>query len=162
MRRGAAILLALWPLAAYPTAAQAMNILGPCRDGHRWLATTRAGAPLAAYATCTEGQPLVIVACGVSDWPELRIAAAPGTRPPAPGETAIGSLTVDARRPLDLRLTRMSTDPAEGVVLRVQLTGEAMQAMARGFRARLDLAGTALEMHLGASHDVLTLFNRHC
>lgn len=139
-----------------------MNILGPCRDGHRWIATRTSGDPVAAYATCTGNQPVAIVACGLRGWPELRIAAAPGTPVPAPGEEATGRLTIDQGPAFDLRLTPGASIAGGNTILRVQLTQEAIDAMARGFGAVLDMNGTRMEMHLGASADVLMLFNQRC
>jgi hypothetical protein len=159
--RACAALAAAGALWGAPAAAQ-MNILGPCREGHRWMATTTSGAPIAAYATCEDARPVAIVACGISGWPELRIAAAPGTTPPEPGEAAQGALSIDGRARFELRLGQMAMAAAGAPVLRVQLTGAAVDAMARGNRARLEMAGTALELHLGASHDVLMLFRQQC
>lgn len=159
--RALAAILTLCALAPEPAAAQ-MNILGPCRDGHRWMATTTGGAPVAAYATCESSQPLVIVACGNSGWPELRLAAAPGTLMPAPGERTTGTLTIDGREPHELRLAPAASASGGVAILRLQLTGAAVDGMARGSRAVLEAAGTRLELHLGASFDVLTLFNTRC
>lgn len=147
--------------AAQPAVAQ-MNILGPCRDGYRWIATRSSGAPVAAYATCETNQPLAIVACGVGGWPELRIAAAPGSVLPAPGEAAAGLLSIEGIGSYRLRLAAAAPVSGGNTILRVQLTAEAVEAMARGTRAVLDLAGTRVEMHLGASHDVLMLFSLQC
>jgi hypothetical protein len=159
--RSLTAVLALIALAPEPAAAQ-MNILGPCRDGHRWMATTSGGAPVADYATCEGSQPLVIVACGSSGWPELRLAAAPGTALPTQGERLAATMAIDGRTPLELRLAPAASSSGGVAILRVQLTGEAVDAMARGSSAVLDAAGTRLELHLGASFDVLTLFNQRC
>lgn len=153
--------LTLLVLAPEPAAAQ-MNILGPCRDGYRWMATTSGGAPVAAYSTCEGSQPRVIVACGSSGWPELRFAAAPGTVMPVPGDRLTGTLTIDAGEPHDLRLAPAASGSGGVAILRLQLTGAAVDGMARGSRAVLEAAGTRLELHLGASFDVLTLFNTRC
>lgn len=159
--RALAAVLTLCALAPAPAAAQ-MNILGPCRDGYRWMATTTGGAPVAAYATCQASEPRVIVACGTSGWPELRFAAAPGTALPAPGDRLTGTLTIDGREPHELRLAPAASGSGGVAIIRVQLTGAAVDGMARGARAVLEAAGTRLELHLGASFDVLTLFNQRC
>lgn len=156
-------LLTLAALALMPLPAEAqMNILGPCRDGHRWMATRTGGAPVAAYASCDGARPLAIVACGTSGWPELRIAAAPGTEAPAPGEVVTGRLTIDTGEAFDLRIAPAAPIAGSGRILRVQLSGPAVEAMARGARAVLEVPGSRIEMHLGASHDVLMLFNQQC
>lgn len=148
-------------LAPAPAAAQE-NILGPCREGYRWLATSAGGTPVAAYATCTEARPLVILACGAG-LPELRVAPAPGTLMPVPGERTTGLLSVDGATPLELRVAASAQfEAAAGPFLRVQLTSAAIESMARGFRAVLDLRGTVVPMHLGASGDVLALVARRC
>ncbi len=158
MIRAAALLMLL---SAAPAAAQ-MNILGPCREGHRWMATTTSGAPIAAYATCEGSQPLVIVACGAGGWPELRFAAAPGAPIPQAGEAATALLTIDGGAPFELRLAPGATIGGGSRILRVQLTRPAVDAMSRGARAAFEMLGTRFEMHLGASFDVLTLFNQQC
>jgi hypothetical protein len=158
-----ALLLALLMVLIVPgPAAAQLNILGPCRDGHRWMATTTRGAPVAAYATCEEARPLVIVACGAGGWPELRLAVAAGTPLPAPGEAAFGRLTIDGGAGFDLRLAPAAQLAGGNPILRVQLTEAAVEAMARGARARLEAAGLTIDLHLGASHDVLMLFHRQC
>jgi hypothetical protein len=157
------LILAILILCATAPAAQAqMNILGPCRDGHRWLATRSSGDPVAAYATCEGNLPIAIVACGFRGWPELRIAAAPGTRVPPPGESGIARMTIDGTTSFDLRLSPGASIAGGNTILRVQLTQQSVEAMARGFTAVLDMNGTRLEMHLGASNDVLMLFNQQC
>jgi hypothetical protein len=157
------IILAILVLCVTVPAAQAqMNILGPCRDGHRWLATRTSGEPVAAYATCIGNLPIAVVACGFRGWPELRIAAAPGTRIPAPGDSSIARLTIDDVHSFDLRLSPGASVAGGNTILRVQLTQQSIDAMARGFNAVLDMNGTRLEMHLGASNDVLMLFNQQC
>ena len=157
----AILTVAVLTLTPMPALAQ-MNILGPCRDGHRWMATTTSGAPVAAYATCDAAQPLAIVACGTAGWPELRIAAAPGTQAPAPGEVVTGRLTIDGGEGFDLRIAPAASVSGGSRILRVQLNRQAVEGMARGSRAVLDVLGTRVEMHLGASHDVLMLFNQQC
>lgn len=158
MRAALALLAVLW--AAAPAQAQE-NILGPCRDGYRWLATAVGGQPVAAYATCREARPLIILACGTG-LPELRIAPAVGTVLPEPQDRATASLSVDGAEGLALRLSGFRPLDGSGPVLRVQLTDAAIQAMARGFNARLDARGTIVDMHLGASGDVLNLVARRC
>lgn len=157
-----AFLLTLACLLAPAAAAAQENILGPCRDGYRWLATSAGGAPVAAYATCREARPLVILACGAG-LPELRVAPAPGSPPPVSGGRWTGLLSVDGASPLELRVGASGQfESAAGAFLRVQLTNSAIEAMARGFRAVLDLQGTVVSMHLGASGDVLALVSRRC
>lgn len=148
-----AVILALM---AGSAAAQA-NILGPCRQGYRWLATTLGERPVAPYATCREARPLVILACGAGP-PELRIAPLPGMVLPAVGQQATALLAIDGAAPLELRLgAARSNEAAKGSGLRAQRTQAAIAALSRGFAARLDARGTIVEMHLGASGDVLRL-----
>jgi len=74
-------LLFLVALLPAPALAQD-NIIGPCRNGYRWMATAVGGQPVAAFATCDEARPLIVVAC-FGGQTELRVAAAPGAASPA-------------------------------------------------------------------------------
>lgn len=158
MRAALPLLIPL--LLGAPAQAQE-NIIGPCRDGYRWMATAVGGQPVAAFATCQDARPLIVVAC-FGGQTELRVAAAAGTALPAPGERATGTLSVDGGAPIELRMAPGQPGPDGSAVIRILLTNGAIDAMAAGFRARLDLRGTGLDMHLGASGDVLNLMARRC
>lgn len=150
------VLLALAAALPAPASAQSV-ILGPCREGHRWVASAEGGTPWAGYGRCETQEVMVVITCGAG-WPELRIAhvaeAAPGA-PPAQ------TLSVDGAG-VEIRTPTTHRDATGLAYTRVPLTEAAVRALSGGGRAVLEIGATRLEMHLGASGDALGVVSRNC
>jgi len=144
----------LVPLAA---AAQ-VNIIGPCRDGHRWVATAIGQGPVATYSECRPVQPFVTVTCGGGGlWMRL-------DRPfptLAPGYRRNEVLLVD-ETPIPVLLATGMSEVAGFRFVEFRLDPAAIQALSAGFRARLEVGVEAAEFHLAGSSEALGILARHC
>lgn len=141
-----------------PAAAQPVNIIGPCRDGFRWLATAVGIAPVAAFADCATNVAEVQFACGGLE-PELRLYRALPELPP--GMPVVLSVTVDGQV-FALPARTGYVDRAGTPFLRAPLTAPAVAALVAGNAATIALGATQIEMHLAASSEALNLLAHHC
>jgi len=145
-------------IGAAASAAAQVNVIGPCREGHRWVSTAARAMPVAAYAACQPDQAFVTVTCGGADlimrvdYPFVGLEL--GMRSPQ-------ALEVDGDAfPLTV-VAGATTLPGMSFV-EFRLNAQLHQALATGNRARFLIGQSRPEMHLSGSHDALAVLARNC